>query len=259
MLKPVFISNINFSLSLSIILLLSVFYTSTLIAECDKENFVVAIDIGHTQEKTGATSARGVGEFYFNKRIASRLLVKLLKKGFRHAFIINARGANIKLTDRPAIAESRETDLFISIHHDSVQPHYLLKWLYGGRELLYSDKFQGYSIFYSEEGQAPESSLFFAKLLGRSLLAHHFTPSLHHAEKIKGENRELIDPETGIYRFDQLVVLKKASTPAVLLECGVIVNRNEEIVLDNPVYQNALVSAISDAVEEFCADGFYPK
>jgi len=244
---------------LKFILLLSITYPVFLYAECVREKFVVAIDIGHTQEKTGATSARGIGEFYFNKQIANRLLLKLLQKGFQRTFVINAKGADIKLTDRPAIAEIRETDLFISIHHDSVQPHYLLKWFYGGRELLYSDKFQGYSIFYSEEGQAPESSLFFAKLLGRSLLADYFTPSLHHAEKIRGENRELIDPETGIYRFDQLVVLKKATSPAVLLECGIIVNRNEEILLDNPVYQNALVSAVSDAVEKFCADDFYPK
>jgi len=241
------------------ILLLSITYSTILQAECDNENFVIAIDIGHTQEKTGATSARGIGEFYFNKQIANRLLLKLLRKGFRQAFVINATGADIKLTDRPAIAETREADLFISIHHDSVQPHYLLKWLYGSRELLYSDKFQGYSIFYSEEGQAPESSLFFAKLLGRSLLSHYFTPSLHHTEKIKGENRELIDPEIGIYRFDKLVVLKKATTPAVLLECGIIVNRNEEILLDNPVYQNALVSAVTEAVETFCADKFYTK
>jgi hypothetical protein len=50
----------------------------------------------------------------------------------------------------------------------------------------------------------------------------------HHAEPIKGENRELVNPELGIYRFDDLIVLKSAAMPAALLECGVIVNRSEE-------------------------------
>lgn len=34
-------------------------------------------------------------------------------------------------------------------------------------------------------------------------------PSLHHAEPIHGENRELLDTTLGIYRFDDLTVLKK--------------------------------------------------
>jgi len=245
---------------LRLMLLLTMTYPILLFAECDRENFIVAIDIGHTKEKTGATSARGIGEFYFNKQIANFLYLKLLKQGFTKTFILNPTGNNITLMERAKIAENRRADLFLAIHHDSVQPHYLSTWLYGNRELSYSDKFQGYSLFYSEKGRDPENSLFFAKLLGRALLNRYFTPSLHHAEKIKGENRDLIDAQAGIYRFDDLVVLKQATMPAVLLECGIILNRNEEILLSNPVYQNALVSAIVDSIHTFCAQvNPYPR
>jgi hypothetical protein len=38
-------------------------------------------------------------------------------------------------------------------------------------------------------------------------------PSRHHGEAIAGENRRLIDPENGIYQFDDLVVLKLQGLP----------------------------------------------
>jgi len=40
-------------------------------------------------------------------------------------------------------------DLFISIHHDDVQPVYYSKWDYNGKTYHFSDKFAGYSIFVS--------------------------------------------------------------------------------------------------------------
>lgn len=79
-----------------------------------------------------------------------------------------------------------------------------------------------------------------------------FTPSLHHAEKISGEGRELLDPKKGIYVFDDLVVLKTAAMPAVLLECGIIVNRQEELRLDSPEYQDKMVMAVTAGIKKAC-------
>ena len=74
------------------------------------------------------------------------------------------------------------------------------------------------------------------------------TPTLHHAEPVKGENRELVDPTLGIYRFDDLIVLKSSAMPAALLECGVIVNRMEEAELLTEERQQKVVAAIHVAV-----------
>jgi hypothetical protein len=84
------------------------------------------------------------------------------------------------------------------------------------------------------------------------------TPSLHHAEKIPGESREPLDEKLGIYRFDDLVVLKSARMPAVLFEAGVIVNRNEELLLRSATHQKKLASALAGAVADFC-DGRAPQ
>ena len=47
-----------------------------------------------------------------------------------------------------------------------------------------------------------------------------------------------------------LVILKTAAIPAVLLECGVILNRDEEVRLRDRVYQAGLVMAVAAGVEK---------
>jgi N-acetylmuramoyl-L-alanine amidase len=64
--------------------------------------------------------------------------------------------------------------------------------------------------------------------------------------------RQLVDAEAGVYRFDQLVVLRQTRMPAVLLEAGSIINRDEELVLQSPERQATIAEAVTDAVESFC-------
>jgi N-acetylmuramoyl-L-alanine amidase len=100
----------------------------------------------------------------------------------------------------------------------------------------------------------PTESLNFARLLGAELMARgmHFTT--HHAENITGERRQLLDPELGVYRYDQLIVLKTTKAPAVLLEAGIIVNRAEEILLISPERQALVSLAAPAAVKRFCVE-----
>ena len=87
--------------------------------------------------------------------------------------------------------------------------------------------------------------------LGEELLKAGFTPTLHHVAQ---EHRPIIDPEKGVYAFDDLLVLKNAKMAAVLLECGVIVNRNEEQELNSPPYRTKMVGTIEAAIADFAAD-----
>jgi hypothetical protein len=41
--------------------------------------------------------------------------------------------------------------------------------------------------------------------------------------------------------------------PAVLLEAGSIINRDEELLMSSPERQSAISAAVTDAVESFCA------
>jgi N-acetylmuramoyl-L-alanine amidase len=212
---------------------------------------VVAIDIGHTIAVPGATSARGEGEFHFNQRIAQKLFDRLQKSPVIAPYLINPKGGRIGLIDRPKLAATKGAEFLISIHHDSANDRYLENWdpAADGRIRKYSDRFRGYGIFVSTKNQQADRSLHFASLLGDALKARGFTFSPHHAEAIKGENRPIIDPARGIYQYDDLIVLKHAPMPAVLVECGVIIHRTEELELNKPEVQNKIVEALASAIE----------
>jgi N-acetylmuramoyl-L-alanine amidase len=77
------------------------------------------------------------------------------------------------------------------------------------------------------------------------MLAIGEKPSLYHATPIQGENRPLIDKRLGVHEYDDLIVLKTAPIPAVLVEIGVIANPDEERRLSQP----DTIQRISKAIE----------
>jgi len=223
----------------------------------DRSKIIIAIDIGHSKKAVGAISSRGYEEFYFNLSIAKLLHKELLRQGYTKSFLINEAGESVCLTERVQMAEQSLANLFISIHHDSVQPHYLESWDFKGKQRLYCDLYAGYSLFYSQKNKEANKSFIFATLLGRVLRNNEFIPTLHHAEPIKGENRALIDKYLGVYQVDDFTVIKIPKMPAILIECGIIVNRDEEILLTNPVYKKMLVTSIVTAIEVAYRDRFF--
>jgi N-acetylmuramoyl-L-alanine amidase len=229
-------------------------FVTTISGDCLAEDCIIAIDVGHTINIPGATSARGVPEYLFNQNIGTLLHRRLLQdKRFKGSFIINATGEDISLSARAAMANQRGAHLLVSIHHDSVHSKDLSPWLWQGSILPHCDKSTGYSVFYSEINRRPLDSLIFAVILGSEMLRIGFCPTLHHAEYFRGGDKDLIDTTRGIYKYNKLVVLKEAKMPAVLFECGIIKNRNEELLLCDPEYQHKLVAALYNAIKLFCS------
>jgi N-acetylmuramoyl-L-alanine amidase len=222
---------------------------------CKPENFKIAIDVGHTPEAPGTTSARGVAEHAYNLQLAEQVKKTLLSGGFGHTILITAQGVGRpQLLKRAERANALGVDLFLSIHHDDVQDSYHSKWTYNGASQVFSDRFSGYSLFVSRQNRHFEESLAFAKLLGAALMAQGMHYSAHHAEAISGEGRQLVDSEAGVYLYDQLLVLRSTEPPAVLLEAGVIVNRGEEVVVASPEGRRRIGTAVFEATTQFCAE-----
>jgi len=186
----------------------------------------VAIDVGHFIEEPGATSARGRPEFEFNRELAVEIESAAQGRGLKTA-LIGYDGFMSQLTRRTAAAAG--TDFFLAVHHDSVQPYLIRSWEYDSVERRFNDDHAGFSLFISRKSPAVKKSLACASAIGEALRAAGFVPSLYHADRIPGENKPFADKRNGVHYYDNLVVLKTARSPAVLLEAGVIVNRDEEL------------------------------
>ena len=67
---------------------------------------------------------------------------------------------------------------------------------------------------------------------------------------MRGENRQFADRLNGVYYFDDLLVLKTAAKPAVLLESGIIVNRADELKLQDASTRHTIAEAVGDALDK---------
>jgi N-acetylmuramoyl-L-alanine amidase len=151
-----------------------------------------------------------------------------------------------KLSARAAAAG--RADFLLSLHHDSVQPHYLETWDHEGVERPYTDRFSGFSLFVSRKNVDVKASLRCASAIGAALRASGFVPSLYHAEPIPGEWKQFADRENGVHYYDNLIVLKTARSPAVLFEAGVIVNRDEELRMRADDTRRRLAAAVAQGL-----------
>ena len=216
--------------------------------------FRVIIDVGHTEKAPGATSARGIPEFIFNLNLARRIEEQLLAAGFQRSVLLITEGpARQGLAERVKRAKELAADLFLSIHHDSVPSRFLEKWEVEGEERSFSDRFSGHSIFISQDSSDYASSLLFARLLGGQLQRRGLKYTPHYTDPIMGDRkRRLVDAHAGVYRYDQLIVLRTTGMPAVLLEAGSIINREEELRVGSAEHQSLTSAAVANAVTAFC-------
>jgi N-acetylmuramoyl-L-alanine amidase len=213
----------------------------------------IVIDPGHTPSLGGALGVRGIHEVYYNDRLASQLVQALALAGFDVA-LTRGPTENVSLEARAQYANSRQADLFLSIHHDSAQLQFLEKVKVGELDAYRTTRpIAGYSIFVSQRNPRFAQSYAFAQILGEEMRKLGRAPTLHHAEPIAGESRELLAPDIGIYRFDDLLVLRQTVMPAVLLEVGVIVDPADEGYVSDPGNRARMVHAVVVAVQRYVA------
>jgi N-acetylmuramoyl-L-alanine amidase len=222
---------------------------------CQRAKFRVVVDVGHTVAVPGAMSARGIPEYAFNLQLAQQIKQSLVDAGFDEAvLLITATAPWRGLFERAARANAMHADLFIAIHHDSVPDNLLQTWQYAGQDQRYNDDYPGYAIFISNDNPDRAGSLLFGGFLGQELQARGLQYTPHYTLPLMGHRRrELVDAKAGVYRYDQLIVLRATHMPAVLLEAGSIVNRQEELQLASPERRTLTSAAIVAAVDDFCA------
>lgn len=223
-------------------------------ASCDRSAFRVALDVGHTVEAPGAMSARGTTEYEFNLYLAQDIRQALIDAGFdKTALMITEAKPPEGLFERAMRANAMKADLFVAIHHDSVPDNLMKTWEFEGQQQGYNDDYPGYALFVSNDNADRAGSLAFAHALGKALQARGLQYTPHYTLPLMGRRRrELLDADAGVYRFDELVVLRYTHMPAVLFEAGSIVNRQEELELVTVGRRAVTSAAVVAAVDEFC-------
>jgi N-acetylmuramoyl-L-alanine amidase len=196
----------------------------------------VAVDVGHYHAEPGVISASGIPEFEFNLKLASQTRQELENLGLR-VRMVGEKGDLVFLNHRTRAAAG--ADLFVSIHHDSMRERVLA---------TKRDELAGFSLFVSRNNPHARKSLACASAIGAELRGAGFTPSRYHADPVIGENRPFADEANGVHFYDNLAVGKTAPMPSVLVEAGVIVNRQEEKRMLDPQVRARIARAIAQGV-----------
>ncbi len=121
------------------------------------------------------------------------------------------------------------------------------------RLLPQADRFAGFSLFISRQNPRLQKSLACASAIGAKLNEAGFTPSRYHADPVLGESRPFADEPNGVHYYDNLAVARSAAMASVLVEAGVIVNREEEGRMRDPQVRRRIAAAVAGGVRECLA------
>lgn len=183
-----------------------------------KEGKVIVIDVGHGGNDPGKVSGNGIQEKDINLQIAKYLKDYLIAQDYTvyltretDCGLYDEDASNKKSSDlknRIRFLEEKKATLMVSIHQNS-----------------YPDSIQhGAQTFYYSANKS-----------GKSL-----------AERIQSSLLELDNTNTRTAKSsDSYYLLKNASMPAVIVECGFLSNPDETAKLTDPNYQKRLAYAIS--------------
>ncbi len=181
----------------------------------------IIIDPGHGLPDGGAVSKNGIKESPLNLQISLKLKEELTERGFN--VVLTREGEDgldkKKKTDmykRLDIMTQTPSDMFVSIHINKFSQS-----KYRGAEVLYSPNF-----------------------IQSTLLAQLIM------DKIKE-----IDPSVQTRNIKQaektLFLMKNATVPAVIVECGFLSNAADVALLSDKAYQARMAGAICDGIIEY--------
>lgn len=176
-----------------------------------KTGYLIVVDAGHGGKDPGALGVAGNHEKDYTLAVANKV-VALLKQ-YPEFQVVPVRTTDVfyELSERVAIANELEADLFLSIHANSFP-----KPTTGGTETFYYNA----------------NSKTFAQLVHKHL---------------QGATQF---PDRGV-KASGFYVIKNTKMPAVLTETGFLSNPQENALLTSPVFQDKIAKALVEAIREY--------
>jgi N-acetylmuramoyl-L-alanine amidase len=186
---------------------------------------VIVIDPGHGGYDPGKVSSDGVNEKDINLQIACLLKENLEERGYQVYLTRNsdislgdAGASNKKMSDlmeRIACAASSSANLLLSIHQNSFSD----PTVHGAQVFYYTSSNEGKTL----------------------------------AELIQSNLKNMVDPENTreAKGNSEYVILAQSPCTSLIVECGFLSCPDEASRLTTDSYQEAIVTAIADSLDEY--------
>ncbi len=200
----------------------------------DHSKPTIVIDAGHGGEDGGAVSNNGILEKDINLEIALTLQKFFIQGGFEVVMtrsedkaIYNSDAVTLRekkvsdIHNRTKICNENINNIFISIHQNKFE----------------QSQYYGTQVFYSQNSMMSST---LAECIRLAIIG-----------TLQNDNSRQCKPAT-----DSVYILKNATVPAVLVECGFLSNPQEEALLKTKQYRNQMAFAIYSGFLEFYYQNF---
>lgn len=219
---------------------------------------IIVIDAGHGGADPGAIGAGKQKEKHITLSAAKTLKKRLESTGRYTVYLTRSDDTYIKLSKRRQIARTKNADLFLSLHADSINKPsvsgasiYTLSNkasdaqtaklaarenqsdLIAGVDLSHEDKDVANILLDLAMRDTMNQSKFFANIV---------------VESMRNRGMRIL---TRPHRFAGFAVLKAPDTPSVLVEMGFMSNKNEARLLSSSSYQTKIASALTDSIDDY--------
>ncbi|HEA28651.1 MAG TPA: N-acetylmuramoyl-L-alanine amidase [Leeuwenhoekiella sp.] len=225
-----------------------------------KDKFIVVLDAGHGGHDPGKQTRSGLREKDIALKITLDVGHELEKNKDIQVIYTREKDEFIDLEERGAIANRAKADLFVSIHCNahSSQANGAETYVLGLHrnktnfevakaensviflESNYEEKYAQYDV------NSPES------IIGLTLMQEEYLEqSIYLAGLIQDNFRQKLNRHDRSVKQAGFIVLHQTVMPSVLVETGFITNTSEGKFLSSSRGQNAIASAIADAVVDY--------
>ena len=203
----------------------------------------VVLDPGHGGHDNGAVGPEGTLE----KSVAlglAQLIEGQLKKNYK-MILTRSGDYRVNIPDRTAVANHLKADLFISIHTGGSFLHQAK-----GITIFYYKELSGHALEIgadsSKQGNAANP-----KTLWDNIQTVHIASSKALAQIIQNNISSQLEFSKSKIQNADLMVLKGADMPAILIEVGYLTNPADEKKLQSPEFLTDFATAISNGIDDY--------
>ncbi|MCP4367162.1 MAG: N-acetylmuramoyl-L-alanine amidase [Deltaproteobacteria bacterium] len=203
----------------------------------------VVLDPGHGGHDKGVMGPEGMLEK--NVTLALAQLIEDQRKKNYKMILTRSDDYRVNIPDRTAVANHLKADLFISIHTGGSFLHRAK-----GITIFYYKELSGFALETGTDSSKPPK-VFNPRVLWDNIQTKHIASSKVLAQIMQNNiSSQLAFSESKIQNAD-LMVLKGADMPAILIEVGYLTNPGDEKKLQSPEFLSDFAEAICKGIDDY--------